>query len=226
MGTHPPCQRREIPSDMRKSPEIRKISLAEQPLALELIFADLADDERARHVEQWLANPSSALVQSLWGALVDGRLVTAILAQVEPGASALIKLPSAAHCDLALRVMLLEQVVGELERGGVRLARALAKSDQGLDAQVLGGAGFRHVCELVYLVGLRGHFPAAAPEGALTFMPCGSDPGKMARIIERTYVGSLDCPAIETAALGGRRAGRLSGHRQLRSGALADRLAQ
>ncbi len=92
---------------------------------------------------------------------------------------------------------MLARVVEDMALRGVRLARALTKTEQSSDARLLVQAGFRHVCELLYLVSLRASFPTAAPEDGLTFTPLAGDEQRLAAVVERTYEQSLDCPAIE-----------------------------
>ena len=183
--------------DMQPSLEIRNASLADQRDALALVLADVAHDQRQRRIDELLAGSRTQPLAGLWVAYSQGRLIAAVLAQVEPGHTALVKVPCAAGASQTACDALLQRVGEELDRGGVRLARALTKQDNGPDAQALARAGFRHVCQLVYLVSLRASFPTSPPDGGLTFESFAGNERRLGAVVERTYAGSLDCPAID-----------------------------
>jgi RimJ/RimL family protein N-acetyltransferase len=93
---------------------------------------------------------------------------------------------------------LLETIVADLTQEGVRLAQALLETDHGPEAELLSACGFPQVSKLLYLVSVDGSFPFSRPNDGLEFSEDRADqPQRMARLVERTYRGSLDCPAVD-----------------------------
>jgi mycothiol synthase len=178
---------------------IEKASPAETADALSLVYAHLPTADRRSLVERLLREPDGAPRQSLWVARRDGPLVAAMRVQVQPGRTAIVSPPRCAEGEPAeASRQLLAAVLQRLSADGVQLAQSLLESDSGPDATLLAQHQFRHVCELQYLVSVRGAFPRNEPRCSLTFVGYTSDVhARLAEIVRRTYVGSLDCPAIE-----------------------------
>jgi ribosomal protein S18 acetylase RimI-like enzyme len=79
----------------------------------------------------------------------------------------------------------------------VQVAHVLEAPDLAEDETLLRGAGFRPLADLVYLACLEEHFPLSRPTSPLEFeaySPANHD--RMARVVEATYVETLDCPAL------------------------------
>ena len=132
----------------------------------------------------------------------DGRLLGAAWAQWHPGGTATFW-PSQWTVDEPPRPdPLLRALADEATARGCTLAQSLLPLDDGLSAQGLASAGFGRLAELEYLAA-----PAAAddaPFGATAFAGAAmefvaakaADRARLAALVERTYVATLDCPAL------------------------------
>jgi ribosomal protein S18 acetylase RimI-like enzyme len=93
---------------------------------------------------------------------------------------------------------MLARVVEQLGDEGLQWAQASLESDHGHEAQLFLDAGFFHATTLLYLVSVSGSFPSERPDDGLEFEPYQpAEHERLTALVERTYVGSLDCPAIE-----------------------------
>jgi ribosomal protein S18 acetylase RimI-like enzyme len=119
--------------------------------------------------------------------------------EVQAGKTALVSPPRICTSEApATAQALAGAVVSHLSGRDVRLAQALVDTHQTAPIAALAANGFRHLTDLLYLVSLRDKFPDSPPQSGLEFAPCDeADDSALAAIIERTYAGSLDCPAIE-----------------------------
>jgi ribosomal protein S18 acetylase RimI-like enzyme len=149
----------------------------------------------------------------LLGAWQAGQLAGAALAQKLAGRSAVVWPPQlAGGADLAIARRLLEEMHGRLSSAGVRMAQALLESPQSAEAALLQAAGYIHAGDLLYMAAEAEKFPQEP--GPLPFTLEAWSPqaaGRLERVVEATYRGSLDCPLVdrlqETAdALAGYRA--------------------
>jgi ribosomal protein S18 acetylase RimI-like enzyme len=94
--------------------------------------------------------------------------------------------------------VLLARALAELASENVTMVQCLALTDAGLDAQRLQRAGFEHPCDLLYLVSQKGHFPSSPVATNLTLVPVErANIDHLARLVESTYEGTLDCPALD-----------------------------
>jgi mycothiol synthase len=93
---------------------------------------------------------------------------------------------------------LAEAVVRELDSTAVDLSQSLLSAPDAETVDVLRHVGFRQITELLYLTCDAARFPIAAPE------PCevefheydGTQRERLTQLIERTYVETLDCTAL------------------------------
>ncbi len=109
---------------------------------------------------------------------------------------------------------LMQQAITFAIEGGARMFQTLLETDVGTDARRLQEAGFQHAAELLYLVSDCRAFPESAPAESLEFEPLGPDTrpcaenspvqlfdrhsfNRLAEIVQRTYVGTLDCPQLD-----------------------------
>jgi ribosomal protein S18 acetylase RimI-like enzyme len=109
---------------------------------------------------------------------------------------------------------LMQHAIAFAVEGGARMMQTLLETDGGTDARRLQDAGFQHMAELLYLVSDRSTFPDSAPAEALEFEPLGPATrirdenapvqlfdrhsfSRLAEIVQRTYVGTLDCPQLD-----------------------------
>lgn len=183
----------------RQALHIEPLGPADVPAALELVFAHLEPQQRARRVAKLRAQCEKGPIEGFWAAYRGGRIVGAMRAAVQPGRTALV---TAAHVVAGeppeTARALLARVVDALPGQGVQLAQALLETDHGPDAQLLAGAGFRHASDLLYLVSVTGAFPDSPPAEHLEFVPYSPERHRrLAQLVERTYAGSLDCRAVD-----------------------------
>jgi mycothiol synthase len=171
-----------------------------------LALAALAWPEAVR-AEHWQAvgaslsggSPGSAILLAAWE---DDRLLGAALAQPLAGKAAVIWPPqilvgnNAERCQIAAR--LLARLHAELSQTGIRLAQCLLAADDHAATALLQAGGFAPAAELLYLAASAHEFPTqplrlpfAAEAFDIAELP------RLARLIERTYVGTLDCPQID-----------------------------
>jgi mycothiol synthase len=166
--------------------------------ALELVFAHLPRNERERRVADTLSRLDPA-ASTVWAAHRGETLVAAALVDVLPGKTAIISppRPSGEQSPETIRELLI-QIVAILPRQSVRLAQVLLPNDRHAEESMLIDAGFRCTATLVYLVSLSGTFPTARPDDELEFVPYSPlFHERLAKVVEQTYAGSLDCPSID-----------------------------
>jgi len=142
-----------------------------------------------------------------------GATVGAAWGQLRPGGAALVWppqwrtpgeiVPTATAITPELSNELLTQLTAALAARGCTLAQSLLISADGAEAEALRGAGFLHLAELTYLVGetldvgIRPPDADAGSERALVFESFEpSERARMAGVVERSYVDTLDCPAL------------------------------
>jgi GNAT superfamily N-acetyltransferase len=95
------------------------------------------------------------------------------------------------------------QLAAKLARFGVEAStrlditciQALLPIDDAPKAAALTAAGFRHVADLLYLFGAADTWPSRPSESELRFRTATQ--AELKPLIEQTYRGSLDCPAVD-----------------------------
>jgi ribosomal protein S18 acetylase RimI-like enzyme len=86
----------------------------------------------------------------------------------------------------------------ELAATDALVAQAHADPRDPLYAELLATGGLRLAADLVYMAAEPESFPAAPVEPRLALEPfAAGDDGRLIRLIDRTYVGTLDCPSID-----------------------------
>ena len=175
---------------------------ADRRKALSLAFGRLSPDDRERHVAYTLAgaemNPAS--VAGLLIARHARTICGAILVDVQAGHTALLHPPgiSVAGPHIKLARQLIDAALAHCRAQGVRLVQALLETDASPTAEWLTDAGLQHTVDLLYLVSTREHFPEFAPTTSLEFqLFTPADETRLAQVIERTYIDSRDCPALD-----------------------------
>lgn len=134
----------------------------------------------------FVARRDTQFVGAAWGQVVPGRSAfcwPACLVSGEPEETA-IALQSAvdAYCN-ALHVSVVQAVLPvRAITPTVRLVRA----------------GYQHLADLDYLVATAERFPRTRPTSELEFQSVTPDATpRLARLVEQTYTGSLDCAALD-----------------------------
>jgi ribosomal protein S18 acetylase RimI-like enzyme len=98
------------------------------------------------------------------------------------------------------RRRLINEAVRLAERRHLSLMQALLPTDMDPDAELLRAAGFKRAADLLYLVATADSFPSDLPSTSLSLAQFqGTDVAKMERIVEQTYEGTLDCPALNNS---------------------------
>ncbi len=163
-----------------------------------LALSHLPPADRPRHLAAW----TTALGQgsaALWIGCRGQSVVAAMLAETQPGRTAVVGCPRVADGETAETALaVLTHVSEELRKSGVQLAQSLPLTHLPGDVAVLLAAGFEAACDLLYLVSLSGAFPSAPPDDDLEWIPneaAGHD--CLCRVIAQSYAGSLDCPKIQ-----------------------------
>jgi mycothiol synthase len=95
---------------------------------------------------------------------------------------------------------LVEEVVRLAKTQRLSLVQCLLPTDAVPEAASLRAAGFNHVADLLYLVATTESFPSSVPpSGLLLASVQDADFARLAQIVEQTYSGTLDCPALNNA---------------------------
>lgn len=180
---------------------IHVVSPSDQERALDLVFAHLSPADRERATASVIAESRPAPLSGLWGAYRGDHLIAAVYAHIQAGKTAVVSTPrTTSEQPPEVIGQLLTRVVAELPRQGVKLAQALLETDSGADAEILRNAGFQRASNLLYLVSLRGSFPTSHGQEHLEFVAYSPHEHlRLAKIVEHTYEGSLDCPQIDRA---------------------------
>jgi N-acetylglutamate synthase-like GNAT family acetyltransferase len=169
--------------------------------ALGLLFADELPAERELRVAAALDEIGQAKDSQdvVLAARADGGCVGAVWLQIRPGGVASLWRPAvAAKQPESLALQLIAAALDAAVSAKVNLVTTLLAHRAAREASWLAGCGFSHAFDLVYLVSPVAVFPSAAPRGPLEYEPFTMDGwDRMGAIIERTYVGSRDCPAVQ-----------------------------
>lgn len=131
-----------------------------------------------------------------WGAYRGSELVGIQLAHLQPGRSAVIWPPRLRRAEgVEVALALLEAVCQELGDRGVGLVYCFLETETGVESKLMQIAGFSRFAYLLYLVAFGEDFPSQCPESPLRFEAySGQNHERFLRVIEATYVQSLDCP--------------------------------
>ncbi len=209
---------------------IRSVRPAERDVALAELLADVPENDRRRRLAVTRAEIEAH--DPLWSGLMvaeraDER-IGVVLAMPQPGKTALVWPPQVrgeTHTEVARA--LLAATTERLEAAGVLVAQALLESKPGRVAELFRAAGFTLESMLLYMAASSDQFPQARPgnlpaaRGLAYEAYSSEDPDRMARVVEATYHGTLDCPglnqvrAVEDVLAGYRAVGRFDAQRWL-----------
>jgi ribosomal protein S18 acetylase RimI-like enzyme len=169
--------------------------------ALDLLVSTLPDDIRQRQKATIRAALDSdpLLSDGLLGHFRGDALSTVCWLQQQPGRTANLWPPvPAALEEPAIAVALVAKALDIACSQDTVLVQSLLPTDAGVEADTLRQAGFSHVADLLYLVSLPEQFPSSMPHTELAFVSLAdTDNSSIERMVERTYVGSCDCPALD-----------------------------
>jgi mycothiol synthase len=138
----------------------------------------------------------------LLAARLNDRLVAAQLGQMLPGQVAVVWPPQFTERIDVDRVRLADQLFDrlswELAAGGAQLAQGLVAGEDPDTCALFATGGYRRAADLLYLAAEQKDFPDEPVALAFEIEPFTLDQApRLADLIERTYVGTLDCPQID-----------------------------
>jgi ribosomal protein S18 acetylase RimI-like enzyme len=86
----------------------------------------------------------------------------------------------------------------ELAQAGTQLAQALTSAGDSVAPALLELGGYTRIADLCYLSAEASDFPSRAPRLPFEMRPLAPrDDRRLCRLIDRTYVGTLDCPQLD-----------------------------
>jgi ribosomal protein S18 acetylase RimI-like enzyme len=188
-------------SEARVSASISVVPRERWQEAIEILLLRFPDDARAT---QRLALHSALAADigqqaGLMGHFSGNELTAACWLQQQPGRVASLWPPGfAAQWDGGVAAALVGKAIEIGHRSRAVMMQSLLATDAGVEAQQLRDAGFEHIADLLYLVSVAGCFPESEPTSELEFVAeiQGAESG-LERIVERTYAGTSDCPALD-----------------------------
>lgn len=144
----------------------------------------------------------SLLIHGYWNALVgngNGNDWDGVAwAQPHVGGAASLHGPIVRTKDHSLAKQLVVAAVSEARRSGVRIVQALRDLESTPQTQALLDAGFEHSTDLLYMFCDAARVSSLPPDTALSFDSWNvAEEVRLKKVIERTYVDSLDCPSVD-----------------------------
>jgi len=168
--------------------------------ALRLVLRDLPAEQTEEYVRTLTTEIVSGAIsaEGLLQAWRGANRVGAAWFQILAGRSALVWPPRLVPDEPAVTAeRLLAAGCRLLAQRDVAVANALLASVTREDDAVLRAAGFAPLASLLYMACEEPAFPQDQPAGRLEFEPWGADQqDRLIRLVEATYVGTLDCPAM------------------------------
>lgn len=191
--------------------------------ALDCLFQDWPANQRRDQVSYLLDTARDGGLEGLLVALEDGQLRGAVLSRPLGGKAALVWAPRLVYKSSdspdnsrdsslggssdgstgtsaaeTLRLALLTQLLDQLSESSVRLVQTLLTSDAASDERLFAQAGFARLADLIYLLGTSTQAAAPPESRELEFEAYrSSSHERFKQLVERTYEGSLDCPALD-----------------------------
>lgn len=169
--------------------------------ALDLTFSTLLPQPaREQHIRSLLADSAAGdeRWRGLWIARRQETIVGAVWAHFQPGQAVNVWPPRLAAGESgSVADRLLAGVLAEVETAEIKMAQALVAPADRDDIARLSAAGFTRLAELEYLVSGRAASRSGPPTLPLELEPYqAADRARMEAIVDRTYVGSLDCAGL------------------------------
>jgi len=188
------------------SPNPPPLEIAQTPpeqrrAALALVLSDVPSEMRAAQLRMHLE--MAALGETSLEGLITARrgtsLTGALWAQRLPASTGAVWPPQlAASEDETVADALLAAADRYLAAGDVRMAQALLDPDDTRAAERIGRGGYRYLTDLLYMACDTDDFPAAPPAIRFEYEHYRDERhDRLARLVESTYVGTLDCPALD-----------------------------
>lgn len=152
-------------------------------------------DSGAAHLEALLSGPQASRYKLWWARTLRGGRVAAMTVR-NPGRTAMLVYGPAGRSAGAVLAGLLSELTAAALAEDVSFVQAMLAAGADADVQAFVQAGYVFLAELTYL---RRELRRPPEERAASLAwPCFArgDEGRLARIIQETYLGSQDCPAL------------------------------
>lgn len=176
-------------------------------LVLALAATSWPEEERASRWQaiSGLLRAGQAADLVLLAARRGDKLIAVLLAQVLPGRTAVVWLPQFSTPDEAEQHRLTGELHAhlalELVARGVHLVQSLESCEDRRAAALLANGGLTHAADLLYMAAIVEDL--SEQNWPLSLVSEGCDPAnpaaaaRLTQLIDRTYVGTLDCPRID-----------------------------
>ncbi|MBX7165614.1 MAG: GNAT family N-acetyltransferase [Pirellulales bacterium] len=183
---------------------IDRVPPSRQLDALGRLFDGLNSAARSAQVQailDYVAAGRGSLA-GLFEARQDGATQGVVLAMLQPGRTAVLWPPRAepgleAQLDTQIRDDLLRVATAFMAQGRCRIAQAQLDAEPGEDDLFLRRAGYQWLADLLYMMVGESGLPLWPPTSTLVFEPySATNHARLARLIERTYEDTLDCPQL------------------------------
>jgi mycothiol synthase len=193
---------------MNRDLQIRPVPRAQWDAAASCLFGNVPAEQRRIVAE---LERDSSQIEGFLGAYQSEELVAVCRLEFQPGRTGHLWRPTlmsassrnndqSDYTSSQSTRQLLQEVVRLAERRQLALVQSLVPTDVGPDAELLRAAGFTHAADLLYLVAMANAFPTDPPSANVSLTPLSeSDYARLDNIIEQTYVGTLDCPALNNS---------------------------
>lgn len=170
--------------------------------ALEILFADLPDEERQAMIAtlRLAVHNDAASREGLLVALEDHAVCGAVLVQLQAGDTALLWPPSTRPPDRQQERALAHAADEYAAECGSSMAQALFTTPDDPRIAALESVGFQPLTALEYLIAVPRPAPLeGAPHGFELEPYRASERSRLAAVIEATYVETHDCPQLDGA---------------------------
>ena len=140
-------------------------------------------------------------LDGLFHARQGARLVGAAWGQQVPGRTAVLWPPCVVDGEPEQTAKRLQRAVDRyLDSAGVATSQAIVSRLAHSDARRLRQAGYTQLADIDFIASSVDDFPDTQPESEMQFdaFPSGSG-DRLARLVERTYEGTLDCQKLDDA---------------------------
>ena len=172
---------------------------AERPSALEVVLGDLPAAQRSEQAARFVAEADpTGLLDGLFVAIRDGRLVGATWARLQPGRTAYVWPPRLTGDEVeATADALLDTLIHFCGDRGVRLAQSLLDLRDTAAQQRMLRSGFARLTELAYLVSpIKSSAQAPPAAGFELELYCAATHDRMLAVLQRTYEETADCAEL------------------------------
>lgn len=184
---------------------ISSVSKEQRPTALRVLFARFPVEEQETRLQDALqsAERGALNLDGLLLAEEDQRPVGAALMMHQRDGVTLVWPPVATSGSSSAQEVenaLMERICQELERCGSKLAQVLLAPDDSAETELLERFEFRHLTDMFFLA------RTLSSEDAMKSPALGdydhdlfdeSQADRFAKVIEQTYLNSLDCPFLD-----------------------------